>query len=157
MPQLATSNSDDNDALGSIFRFQGTSTALGRDGGNPDRIEWRVENRTNVLGQWSPNDLSGQIGMTALNTGFGYSSSFETDLAVLNWTQGFNNSTAGAAVGRLAFDVYLDAMPFQNIFTWLHKSCIPGKPDDRHNGYWCNWCGRQRVYHRLNMGWRADS
>ena len=113
LPQIASSSRDDNDALGSIFRFQGSWILFGRDGINPGRIEWRVENRTNVFGQQSPNDLSGQIGAAALNTGFGYSSGFNTDLAVLNWTQGFNNSTAGAAVGRLAFDVYLDAMPFQ--------------------------------------------
>lgn len=113
LPQVATSSRGDDDALGSIFRFQGSWTLFGRDGVNPGRIEWRVENRTDVFGQQSPNDLSGQIGAAALNTGFGYSSGFKTDLAVLNWTQGFNNSTAGAAVGRLAFDVYLDAMPFQ--------------------------------------------
>jgi len=35
------------------------------------------------------------------------------DLAVINWTQGFANGRAGYAVGRLAFDVYLDAFPFQ--------------------------------------------
>lgn len=113
LPQLASSSRGDNNAVGSIFRFQGSWTLFGRDGTNPGRIEWRVENRKNVFGEQSPNDLSGQIGAAALNTGFGYSSSFNTDLAVLNWTQGFNKSTAGAAVGRLAFDVYLDAMPFQ--------------------------------------------
>jgi porin len=113
LPQYATSSRGDNDALGSIFRFQGTWTLFGRDGNNPGRIEWRVENRNNVFGRQSPNDLGRQVGAAALNTGFAYSSSFETDLSVLNWTQGFNNSTAGFAAGRLAFDVYLDAMPFQ--------------------------------------------
>ena len=113
LPQLATSSFDDKGALGSIFRFQGNWTLFGRDGINPGRIEWRVENRTNVFGRQSPSDLGGAIGAAALNTGFGYSSNFETDLAVLNWTQGFRNSTTGLAAGRLAFDVYLDAMPFQ--------------------------------------------
>ena len=42
-----------------------------------------------------------------------YSSSFDLDLAVISWTQGFRGSTTGLAAGRLAFDVYLDAMPFQ--------------------------------------------
>jgi len=32
---------------------------------------------------------------------------------VLNWTQGFLDSRVGLAVGRLAFDVYLDAFAFQ--------------------------------------------
>jgi len=113
LPQYATSSRADNGALGSIFRFQGSWTLFGRDGVNPGRIEWRVENRTNVFGRQSPNDLSGAIGAAALNTGFGYASNFQTDLAVLNWTQGFRNSTTGVAAGRLAFDVYLDAMPFQ--------------------------------------------
>ena len=57
----------------------------------------------------------------ALNTGFGYSSSFQTDLAVLNWTQGFNDATTGVAAGRLAFDVYLDAMPFQTFSRGFHN------------------------------------
>jgi hypothetical protein len=43
------------------------------------------------------------------------------DLSVINWTQGFANGKAqgfangkaGYAVGRLGFDVYLDAFPFQ--------------------------------------------
>lgn len=113
LPQYAFSSTTANDALGSIFRFQGSWTLFGRDGVNPGRIEWRVENRTNLWGRQSPNDLSGGVGAAALNTGFGYSSGFNTDLAVLNWTQGFRNSTTGVAAGRLAFDVYLDAMPFQ--------------------------------------------
>jgi porin len=113
LPQYASSSRGANDALGSIFRFQGTWTFLNRDRPNPGRIEWRVENRTNVLARPSPSELGGNVGAAALNTGFGYSPNFKTDLAVLNWTQGFANSTAGMAMGRLAFDVYLDAMPFQ--------------------------------------------
>ncbi len=61
----------------------------------------------------SPSQLGGEIGVAALSTGFGYSDNFSTDLAVLNWTQVFNDKRAGIAVGRLAFDVYLDAFMFQ--------------------------------------------
>jgi porin len=121
LPQYASSSRGDKNALGGIFRFQGGWTLFGRDGGNPGRIEWRLENRSNVFGQQSPNDLSGQVGAAALNTGFGYSSSFQTDLAILNWTQGFNDATTGVAAGRLAFDVYLDAMPFQTFSRGFHN------------------------------------
>jgi len=103
----------DDDALGGIYRFQGSWTLLGRDGGNPGRIEWRVENRSDIGSFLSPSQLGGAIGAAAFNTGFAYSDNFKTDLSVLNWTQGFKDSTIGLAVGRLAFDVYLDAFAFQ--------------------------------------------
>ncbi len=54
------------------------------------------------------------IGAGVLNSGFGYSESFDADISVLNWTQGLNDDRIGIAAGRLAFDVYLDAMPFQS-------------------------------------------
>ena len=57
--------------------------------------------------------MSGEVGAAALNTGFGYSDNFSTDLSVLNWTQTFLDHRAGFAVGRLAFDVYLDGFMFQ--------------------------------------------
>jgi porin len=113
LPQFASSSLDDKGAAGSIFRFNGTWSIFERANGNLGRIDWRFEHRGNVFGQQSPNDLSGAIGAAALNTGFGYSSSFDLDLAVINWVQGFRGSTTGIAAGRLAFDVYLDAMPFQ--------------------------------------------
>jgi porin len=103
----------DDDALGGIYRFQGTWTIINRGEKNPGRIEWRVENRSNVGSFQSPSQLGGAIGAAALNTGFGYADNFKTDLAVLNWTQGFGDDTVGLAAGRLAFDVYLDAMAFQ--------------------------------------------
>lgn len=42
-----------------------------------------------------------------------------------NWTQGFANGKAGYAAGRLAFDVYLDAFPFQTFSKgFLNRSFI---------------------------------
>lgn len=113
LPQFATRSQGDKGALGDIFRFNGTWTLFGRDGHNPGRIEWRFESRSGVLGAQSPMELSADVGAAALATGFPYTDNFEMDLAVLNWTQGFRDSTTGLAAGRLAFDVYLDAMPFQ--------------------------------------------
>jgi hypothetical protein len=40
----------DDDALGSIFRYQGNWTLFRRDNGNLGRIEWRVESRSNIGG-----------------------------------------------------------------------------------------------------------
>ncbi len=104
---------DEDDGFGGIYRFQGSWVAFARDTGHPGRIEWRVENRNEIGSFLSPSQLGDEIGAAALNTGFGYSDNFSTDLAVLNWTQAFNDKRAGIAVGRLAFDVYLDAFMFQ--------------------------------------------
>ncbi len=103
----------DDDALGSIFRYQGNWTLFRRDNGNLGRIEWRVESRSNIGGFQAPGSLGGAVGVAALAPGFAYSDNFDLDLAIINWTQGFSDGTAGFAVGRLAFDVYLDAFPFQ--------------------------------------------
>ena len=105
-------NRDDN-ALGNIFRFLGSWTAWREDNGNLGRIEWRVESRSDWGGLQAPGSLAGATGVAALAPGFAYSDNFDMDLAVINWTQGFSNGTAGYAVGRLAFDAYLDAFPFQ--------------------------------------------
>ena len=105
--------SDDDDAFGGIYRFQGSWVAFGRDTGHPGRLEWRIENRDDVGSYLSPSQLGGEIGSAALNTGFGYSHNFSTDISVFNWTQVLFDKRAGFAVGRLAFDVYLDAFLFQ--------------------------------------------
>ncbi|MGD9308006.1 MAG: hypothetical protein PVG51_02640 [Desulfosarcina sp.] len=107
------SPSGDDDAFGGIYRFQGSWVALGRDTSHPGRLEWRVENRNNLGNYLSPSQLGGEIGAAALNTGFGYSHNFSTDISVLNWTQVLFDKRAGFAAGRLAFDVYLDAFMFQ--------------------------------------------
>lgn len=107
------STTGDDDALGGIYRFQGSWTLINRGKKDPGRIEWRIEKRSNIGSSQAPGTLGGAVGAAALNTGFGYSENFSTDIAVLNWTQGFRQETVGFAFGRLAFDVYLDAMPFQ--------------------------------------------
>jgi porin len=103
-----------DDALGGILRFQGKWTLWGRNGGNQGRIEWRVETRGNVGGgNIAPATLGDNVGVVGLNTGFPYNEVFDPDIAVLNWTQGLFGNRIGFAVGRLAFDAYLDANPFQ--------------------------------------------
>ena len=59
--------------------------------------------------------MGGEISGPALDSAFAYSPAFDTDLSVLNWTLLFNDETAGFALGRLAFDAYLDAFAFQTI------------------------------------------
>ena len=103
----------DDDALGNIFRFLGNWTLWKKNNGNLGRIEWRVESRSNWGGFQAPGSLGSATGVAALAPGFAYSDNFDMDLAVLNWTQSFADAKAGYAVGRLAFDVYLDAFPFQ--------------------------------------------
>jgi len=103
----------DDDSLGNIFRFLGNGTLWEKENGNLGRIEWRVESRSNWGGFQAPGSLGGATGIAALAPGFAYSDNFDMDLAVLNWTQGFASGKAGYAVGRLAFDAYLDAFPFQ--------------------------------------------
>ncbi len=115
----------DDDAFGNIFRFLGSWTAWQKDNGNLGRIEWRFESRSNMFDFQAPGSLGGATGVAALAPGFAYSESFDIDLAVLNWTQGFANGRAGYAVGRLAFDVYLDAFPFQTFSRgFLNRSFV---------------------------------
>ena len=104
---------DEDDAFGGIYRLQGSWTLLGRGSGHAGSLEWRIENRSEAFTDLAPQSLSGELGVAALNTGFGYSDNFDTDLAVFNWTQRFADSRGAVAVGRLAFDAYLDAFPFQ--------------------------------------------
>ena len=115
----------DDDAFGNIFRFQGNWTVFQRDNGDLGRIEYRVESRSNIGGFQAPGSLGSATGVAALVPGFAYSDNFDLDLAILNWTQGFANGRAGYAVGRLGFDVYLDAFPFQTFSRgFLNRSFI---------------------------------
>ena len=115
----------DDDAFGNIFRFLGNWTLFKHDNGNLGRIEWRLESRSDMFGFQAPGSLGGATGIAALAPGFAYSDNFELDLAVINWTQAFANGKAGYAVGRLAFDVYLDAFPFQTFSKgFLNRSFI---------------------------------
>jgi porin len=111
--KASDSTTGDDDAAGGIYRFNGSWTVLNKDAKNPGRIEWRLEARSNIGNRQAPQTLGGAVGAAALNSGFAYGERFKTDLSVLNWTQGFRDSTAGIAVGRLAFDVYMDAFAFQ--------------------------------------------
>jgi porin len=104
---------EEDDAWGQIYRVQGSWTLFGRGTGHPGRLEYRIEHRSNIGSNLSPSQLSSEIGIASLNSGFAYSPNFDWDLSVFNWTQVFNEQTAGFALGRLAFDVYLDAFPFQ--------------------------------------------
>lgn len=99
---------------GNIFRFMGSWTVFQKDDGNLGRIEYRVESRSNFGSFQAPGSLGSAVGVASLAPGFGYSENFDLDLSVLNWTQGFIDGRAGFAVGRLGFDAYLDAFPFQS-------------------------------------------
>lgn len=102
----------DDAAVSMLYRFQGAWKVFDMENGHVGRIEWRVENRSAFASWQSPSELSSFIGMRSLNSGFAYNDSFDTDLAVINWTQIFENR-GGFAIGRLAFDVYLDDFLFQ--------------------------------------------
>ncbi len=110
--QADKSANGDTNAGSGVYRFQGNWGALTLADGSTGNLNWRIENRSELGGLQSPASLGGSIA-GGFNTGFGYSDNFSTDLAVINWTQGFNNNKAGVAVGRLAFDAYLDAFAFQ--------------------------------------------
>ena len=126
MQQASDSLPDrDDDAFGNIFRFLGSWTTWQKDNGNLGRIDWRFESRSKMFDFQAPGTLGGATGIATLAPGFAYSENFDIDLAVLNWTQGFANGRAGYAVGRLAFDAYLDAFPFQTFSRgFLNRSFI---------------------------------
>lgn len=114
-----------DDALGHIFRYQGTWDIFQRDNGNSGRIAWRLESRSHIGGFQAPGSLGGATGIRTLAPGFAYNQKFEFDIPVLSWVQHFANGRAGYAVGRLAFDVYLDAFPFQTLSKgFINRSSI---------------------------------
>jgi hypothetical protein len=104
---------EEDDAWGQMYRVQGSWTLFGRGTGYPGKIEYRIEHRSAIGSNLSPSELGSETGAAALNSGFAYSPDFDWDLVVFSWTQVFNEQTAGVALGRLAFDAYLDAFPFQ--------------------------------------------
>jgi porin len=125
--QEASSSLDgrDDDAFGNIFRFFGNWTVFKSDNGNLGRIEWRVESRQNFGSFQAPGSIASATGIATVAPGFAYSDNFDLDIPIVNWTQGFNNGRAGYAVGRLGFDVYLDAFPFQTFSRgFLNRSFI---------------------------------
>mgnify|MGYP001813595891 CR=1 FL=1 len=115
----------DSDAFGNIFRFFGKWNVFSRDNGNSGHLEWRVESRQNFGSYQAPGSLGSATGVATLAPGFAYADSFDLDIPIVNWTQIFADGRAGYAVGRLAFDVYLDAFPFQTFSRgFLNRSFI---------------------------------
>jgi porin len=115
----------DDDAFGNIFRFFGKWTVFNKDNGSSGRLEWRVESRQNFGSYQAPGSLGSATGIATVVPGFAYSDNFDLDIPIVNWTQIFADGRAGYAVGRLAFDVYLDAFPFQTFSRgFLNRSFI---------------------------------
>ena len=106
---------EDDDALGHIFRQQGAWTLFQQADGDLGRFAWRIESRSHIGGFQAPGSLGGAIGVQTLAPGFAYNQDFDLDIPVFSWVQHFAGGRAGFAVGRLAFDVYLDAFPFQTL------------------------------------------
>ncbi len=106
---------EDDDALGYIFRAQGSWTLFRRENGNSGRLEWRFESRSNIGSYQAPGSLGGATGIRTLAPGFAYNGEFDLDIPVVSWVQHFSDGRSGFAVGRLAFDAYLDAFPFQTL------------------------------------------
>ena len=118
------SANSETDAAGTIFRFQGSWKAFALSDGSTGSLIFRVENRSDFAGLQAPSTLGNNIA-GALDSGFGYVGSFDTDLSVLSWKQTFNKNTAGFDIGRLAFDVYLDAFVFQTFSRgFLNRSLL---------------------------------
>lgn len=115
------------DAASTILWFQGNWAAFERDDGHFGRLEWRVEKRFAIAGLQSPSELKDAMGVASFNTGYGYNDTFDTDISVLNWSQGFKNRVS-IAVGRLAFDAHLDAFAFQTFFRAFLNSAFVVNP-----------------------------
>lgn len=114
-----------DDAFGHVFRYQGSWVLFKKDNGNLGQINWRLESRSQLGGFQAPGSLGGAIGVATHAPGFAYNETFEFDIPVLSWEQHFANGRAGFAVGRLAFDAYLDAFPFQTLSRgYLNRSMI---------------------------------
>ncbi|MEM9801210.1 MAG: carbohydrate porin [Planctomycetota bacterium] len=95
---------------GAILRFQGSWKAFARDTGHEGWLDWRIEDRSALGGSRAPFDLGSDTGATALNPANGYSDSFDAGFSTLSWTQLLFDHRAAIVVGRLAYDVYQDAL-----------------------------------------------
>ncbi len=113
----------DDSAAGGIYRFQGSWDAFSTEN-SVGKIEWRVEHRSNIGGVPAPQSLGGTY-TAAINTGFPYGDNFDTDIPILSWKQVFTEKRWGYAVGRLAFDVYLDPSAVQSPYRgYLNRSFV---------------------------------
>jgi len=110
-----TSLTDNNNGLGQWYRLPMSWVLVGRKTGHSGRIEARLEYRSNIGALPAPTTLGNEVGIVALNPGFGYIQNFPLDIAVMNWTQMFLNNKLGIAIGRLSFDGYMDVSPFQSL------------------------------------------
>ena len=116
-------NGGDDSGAGGIYRFQGSWDAYSNENSS-GKFEWRVEARSNIGGVPAPQSLGGTY-VAALNTGFPYGDNFDADLAILSWKQVFTEQRWGYAVGRLAFDVYLDPSAVQSPYRgYLNRSFL---------------------------------
>lgn len=108
---------------GGIYRFQGSWAAM-KTGNTQGRLDWRLEARNAIGGAPSPQQHGGEF-MASLTPGFPYGDDFDADLSVLSWTQSFENKRIGFAIGRLAFDAYLDAFVAQTPYGgFLNRSFV---------------------------------
>ena len=118
----------EDDAAGAIYRLHGTWTVVGNDTPDHGGFEFRVEKRETLGNGLSPSQLGAEISSSASNSAFLYSPNFRTDLSVINYTQRFANGTAGFAVGRLAFDAYLDPYAFQSVSSGFNNRAFVVNP-----------------------------
>jgi porin len=115
---------EESDTSGGIYRFQGSWTAFKSGANGSGKVEWRLESRSNIGGDFSPQEFGGQL-TAAANTGFPYGNNFDADFGVLNWTQLLNNGRTGYAIGRLAFDAYMDSFVIQSPYEgFLNRSFV---------------------------------
>ena len=126
--QMNRSTSDSSHkSAGDIFRINGSFEGFDTADGDAGWVEWRIENRHNIFGLKGPMQAGEEAGIAALNPAEGYLSDFHTDLAVLNWTQVFNNRI-GIAIGRLSYASYLDAGYFQSFSSGFLNSAFIASP-----------------------------
>ena len=143
-------------AAGVIYRLQGSLTLVGKDTPDHGDIEFRVEKRTTIGSNIAPSQLASEIGAAALNTGFLYTPNFRTDLSVLNYTQRFAIGTAGIAVGRLAFDAYLDPYAFQSISKGFNNRAFIVNPTIGTTGIGALGAVMKGFYYRPDTGWSGN-
>ncbi|MEP5765893.1 MAG: carbohydrate porin [Halieaceae bacterium] len=110
--QRATDSREDKDGWGQRYRVN-VSSGIGGSGNS--RLNARIEYRASVPNNLAPTLLSRAIGMQSSNAGSGYPNDFDIDFSVLNWTQSFNDDTAGLAVGRLTAGSYIDPTPLDGL------------------------------------------
>lgn len=117
----APDGAEDTAASG-IARIFGKWTLLGRDGENPGKLVFSVDNRHRLGTDIAPAGLGFEVGYLGIpGTLF---SDVETVLVDFNWQQALNGGSSGIVAGRFDPNDFMDVLGYANPWTTFQNLSI---------------------------------